>query len=148
MTECDHDDDLPYGLADARSHSLSRRPRLRRAVHCRDLPVAALRRTGKGSDRQRRLANFVEAFFAKIQAFHQAPRHPKWREVNLAAEVPGWRQFVPARLWLERRTSRFAVSDDPRLKADFDRFAKAKDLSGEEQEKIFEEFLRWRERVR
>ena len=47
----------------------------------------------KGSDRQRRLANFVEAFFAKIQGFHQAPRHPKWREVNLAAEVPGGAPF-------------------------------------------------------
>jgi TRAP transporter TAXI family solute receptor len=102
----------------------------------------------KGSDRQRRLANFVEAFFAKIQGFHQAPRHPKWREVNLAAEVPGWRRFEPARLWLERQASQVAATDDPRLKADFDRFAKAKKLSGQEHEKIFEEFLRWRERAR
>ena len=29
--------------------------------------------------------------------------------------------------------------------ADFERFAKAKNLSGDEREKILEEFLRWRE---
>ena len=48
-----------------------------------------------GTDRHRKVARFVEAFIAKFPAFLQPPRHPKWREVNLAAQVPGWTRFVP-----------------------------------------------------
>ena len=45
------------------------------------------------SVRYKRLEAFVTAFFDKIDQFQQAPRHPKWREVNLAAQVPGWVRF-------------------------------------------------------
>jgi len=48
-----------------------------------------------GTERHRKVARFVEAFGAKFPAFLQPPRHPKWREVNLAAQVPGWTRFVP-----------------------------------------------------
>src|SRR5713101_6011313 len=44
----------------------------------------------KGSDRYRRVERFVERFFTKWDKFLQPPRHPKWRDVNLAATVPGW----------------------------------------------------------
>jgi TRAP transporter TAXI family solute receptor len=100
----------------------------------------------KGSDRQRRLATFVDAFFSKIQSFQAAPRHPKWREVNLATDVPGWRRFEPAKLWLERQAqaSGNAGSDDPRLRADFERFAKSRKMSSGDRERMFQEFLRWR----
>ncbi len=46
-----------------------------------------------GSERHRKVARFVEAFQAKFDQFLRAPRHPKWREVNLAAQVPGWVRF-------------------------------------------------------
>ncbi|MDO9707676.1 TAXI family TRAP transporter solute-binding subunit [Paracraurococcus lichenis] len=49
-----------------------------------------------GTERHRKVARFVEAFTAKFPAFLQPPRHPKWREVNLAAQVPGWTRFAPA----------------------------------------------------
>jgi TRAP transporter TAXI family solute receptor len=102
----------------------------------------------KGSDRQRRLNTFVEAFFEKIEEFHKAPRHPKWQEVNLAAEVPGWRRLDAARMWLEKRQQEtpVAAARDPQLRADFERFAKARSASGNDNEKLFEEFLRWREK--
>ena len=48
-----------------------------------------------GTERHRKVARFVEAFTARFPAFLQPPRHPKWREVNLAAQVPGWTRFVP-----------------------------------------------------
>jgi len=51
---------------------------------------------GPGTERHRKVARFVEAFTAKFPAFLQPPRHPKWREVNLAAQVPGWVRFNPA----------------------------------------------------
>ena len=49
-----------------------------------------------GTERHRKVARFVDAFFEKFPAFLRPPRHPKWREVNLAAQVPGWSRFAPA----------------------------------------------------
>lgn len=46
-----------------------------------------------GSERHRKVARFVEALQSRFQEFLQPPRHPKWREVNLAAQVPGWVRF-------------------------------------------------------
>jgi uncharacterized protein len=57
------------------------------------------------SDRFRKVARFVEAFFSNFDKFRQPPRHPKWREVNLTAEVPGWTRFQPAEDWLVRQTT-------------------------------------------
>ena len=45
----------------------------------------------KGTDRYRRIENFVEHFFPSLAQFQKPPRHPKWREANLAAVLPGWR---------------------------------------------------------
>lgn len=47
-----------------------------------------------GTERHRKVARFVEALAANFEAFLRPPRHPKWREVNLAATVPGWTRFT------------------------------------------------------
>src|SRR6266446_2270491 len=47
----------------------------------------------KGSDRYRRVDKFVKAFFTKFDEFKKPPRHPSWRDANLAATIPGWRRF-------------------------------------------------------
>ena len=49
-----------------------------------------------GTERHRKVARFVEAFQAKFPAFLRPPRHPKWRDVNLEAQVPGWTRFNAA----------------------------------------------------
>ena len=54
-------------------------------------------------DRYRRVQRFVEAFFPKIAEFQKPPRHPKWREVNLAANLPGWPRFEVAETWLDNQ---------------------------------------------
>src|ERR1700746_2926618 len=67
----------------------------------------------KGSVRYRRVERFVERLFAKWDSFQTAPRHPKWRDVNLAATVPGWTRWSVAEQIFERmRTSREALSRD------------------------------------
>jgi len=50
----------------------------------------------QGTERHRRVARFVESFVANFDAFLRPPRHPKWQEVNLGAQVPGWIRFNPA----------------------------------------------------
>ena len=49
----------------------------------------------KGSDGYRRVERFIEQLFAKWDKFQTPPRHPKWRDVNLAATVPGWNSPQP-----------------------------------------------------
>jgi TRAP transporter TAXI family solute receptor len=55
--------------------------------------VMAVYAWAPGSDRYRKVARFVEALQSRFQEFLRPPRHPKWREVNLAAQVPGWVRF-------------------------------------------------------
>ena len=61
------------------------------------------------SERYRNLANFVDAFFTRFQSLTEPGHHPKWREVNLAAELPGWTRFAPAEQWLQRNAPVVAV---------------------------------------
>ncbi len=60
----------------------------------------------KGTDRYRRIQKFVDNFFPKLAEFQKAPRHPKWREANLAAVLPGWTRFAGADEWLRNRDKR------------------------------------------
>ena len=53
------------------------------------------------SDRYRRVAKFIDAFFSKIDEFDKPPRHPKWREASIAATIPGWQRFKAAQDWLD-----------------------------------------------
>jgi uncharacterized protein len=52
-------------------------------------------------DHYRRVQRFVEAFFPRITDFQRPPHHPKWRDVNLAAILPGWTRFEAAQAWLD-----------------------------------------------
>ena len=99
----------------------------------------------KGSDRYRRIENFVNHFFPKLAEFQKAPRHPKWRETNLAATLPGWTRFEGAEQWLQRNrqpaiagvrdqfnqflADRGGVSPVPGTQAD--------------RERLFQEFVKW-----
>jgi hypothetical protein len=50
----------------------------------------------RGSERYQKVARFVNALFAKFPQLQQPPHHPKWTEVNLAAQLPGWTRFRTA----------------------------------------------------
>jgi TRAP transporter TAXI family solute receptor len=47
----------------------------------------------QNAERRDRILRFSRALSLKFEAFTRPPRHPKWREVNLAAGVPGWTKF-------------------------------------------------------
>jgi TRAP-type uncharacterized transport system substrate-binding protein len=47
-------------------------------------------------DRQKRVARFVDYLFERFPKLQtEAGYHPKWRELNLAATVPGWQRYAP-----------------------------------------------------
>ncbi len=54
-----------------------------------------------GNDRYRKLTQFVDAFFTKFPTFQKPPFHPKWKEVSLAAPLPGWTRLPYAQQWLD-----------------------------------------------
>jgi TRAP-type uncharacterized transport system substrate-binding protein len=56
----------------------------------------------KESARYKRVATFVDAFFSRFTEFQRPPRHPKWQEVSLVEEVPGWTRFPEASAWLAK----------------------------------------------
>jgi hypothetical protein len=101
-----------------------------------------------GSDRYRKVARFVDAFFEQFPALLEPSRHPKWKEVNLAAQVPDWTRFAPAENWLKR--SMVATSGNSPLQRDFMAFL---DQSGRasvsgsaaDREALFQEFVRWQQ---
>ena len=56
-----------------------------------------------GTERHRGRRAVHRGVLRQFQQFLQPPRHPKWKEVNLAAQVPGWTRFPPAQDWLARQ---------------------------------------------
>ena len=54
------------------------------------------------TDRYRKLALFVDAFFTKFPAFQNPPFHPKWKEVSLAAPLADWKRLPAAQQWLDQ----------------------------------------------
>jgi hypothetical protein len=103
-----------------------------------------------GSERYRNLANFVEAFFTGFPALLNPGHHPKWSEVNIAAELPGWRRFPPAEQWLERNAQTAGALAQQDLKAFFSRFIderqKATDgllLTQQQKDELFRQFQLW-----
>jgi hypothetical protein len=97
----------------------------------------------KGTDRYRRIQNFVEQFFPKLAEFQKPPRHPKWREANLAAVLPGWKRFEGAEEWLRTRGN--LVQGD---REQFDKFltgrnARPAALAPQDRDRLFQEFLQW-----
>jgi uncharacterized protein len=98
----------------------------------------------KDSERYRRLARFVEAFFPRLAEFQRPPRHAKWRETNLAAVLPGWTRFEPAERWLETNRARLNAA----ARGQFDQFlvehsSPERGPTMEEREQLFREFLQW-----
>jgi len=98
------------------------------------------------SGRYQLLGNFVDAFFSRFPEFQAVRRQPRWQEVNLAAILPDWRRFKPAERWLQawqaRQLGTGSTGAPPRS-----------DTSGRmvpgdrdpEMQRLFEEFLEWRE---
>ena len=99
----------------------------------------------KNSDRYRRIEKFVDAFFANIDELKKPPRHPKWRETNLAATVPGWTRFEAAEQWLINNNQATYLSDQRKFEQFMLERANRADRNqtNSDHEALFEEFLKW-----
>ncbi|MBV8131102.1 MAG: TRAP transporter substrate-binding protein [Alphaproteobacteria bacterium] len=103
-----------------------------------------------GSERYRNLVNFVDAFFTGFQSLLEPGHHPKWHEVNIMAELPGWRRFPPAEQWLQRNAPVAAVPNLQDLKTIFSRFVDERQqatgglpMTQQEKDQLFGQFEAW-----
>ncbi len=99
------------------------------------------------TERANNVSRFVTDFFNRFQDFQKPPRHPKWREVSLTAEVPGWTRLPFAQDWLDKQNS--ARTASPATQARFNAFLTQthpgvnSNLSDAERQKLFQQFVAW-----
>ena len=91
------------------------------------------------TERGRKLARFVDAFFTKFATLQDPPFHPKWKEVSLAAPLAGWNRLPLAQQWLDKNGL---------IKQRFDAFlqenpATANIQSQADKEALFRQFQAW-----
>jgi hypothetical protein len=97
----------------------------------------------KDSDRYRRIDKFVRAFFTKFPEFQKPPRHPKWRETNLFATIPGWKRFEGAEEMVARYREQVATGKGQQFGQVIVDRSSGRPLTERDRNQLFEDFLKW-----
>jgi TRAP-type uncharacterized transport system substrate-binding protein len=98
----------------------------------------------KNSDRYTRVQRFIEYLFNRWDTLQHPPYHPKWRDVNLAATVPGWTRFSVAEDLLQNMQSQ--QQQQQQQKAAFETFLSNQPTvptTDADREALFRKFLQW-----
>jgi TRAP transporter TAXI family solute receptor len=103
--------------------------------------VLAAYNWGPKTERYRKIAQFVDAFFTKFPTLQNPPFHPKWKEVSLAAPLAGWNRLPVAQQWLDSH------GVEPVTRQRFEAFLKqnpaAAKVSDADRETLFKQFQAW-----
>jgi TRAP-type uncharacterized transport system substrate-binding protein len=99
--------------------------------------------TPADTQRAKRVNRFVDTLFERFDQFRQPGFHPKWSEVNLAAQIPGWTRYPEAQSLLN-------PAGDTDLRSSFDQFLdksgqRTPTMSNDRRDTLFRDFLRWRD---
>jgi hypothetical protein len=102
--------------------------------------ILAVYNSPYGSERYEKVARFVRAFFGQYEKLLAPQRHPKWREVNLAATVSGWTRFRPAQQWLDAHQDQEVTSS-----SELERFLKEAAPGAElDKDRLYQAYMQWR----
>lgn len=100
------------------------------------------------TDRQAKLALFVDRFFSRFDTLLQPPNHAKWRDVNFAATLEDWQRAPQSQAWIDAAHST-AVADAQERES-FKAFltqtgdvVAPESVSDADQEKLFRAFKAW-----
>lgn len=116
--------------------------------------VLAVYNWPKEHDRFRRVQRFIEYYFTRFEALQKPPFHPKWKDINLAAQVPGWTRYFAAEEMLARRSpaaagkAPTAVAAGAAVDVQLARQQAERAAPGDaaQQEALFKKFLEWTKR--
>lgn len=105
--------------------------------------VLAVYNWPRESDRFRRVQRFIEHYFDRFEGLQKPPYHPKWKNVNLAAQVPGWTRYSIAdeklkQLTVAKAQQRPGPPDQGRQQA-----VRTGTTDAAAQERLFQQFLEW-----
>ncbi len=106
--------------------------------------VLAVYNWPKDSDHYNRVQRFTQYLFDRWDTFQHPPYHPKWRDVNLAATVPGWTRFSAAQDMLQQ----VEAQQQAQQKTEFQTFLSkqaAMPVNAADREALFREFLQWQD---
>jgi hypothetical protein len=104
--------------------------------------VLAAINVAENTERYRKIARFVEAFFTRFEELRKPGFLPLWKDINLSAEVRGWTRFKAAQDWLDRRQKESAKTTE--VRDSFGTYLKPTGQAGAaERERLFQEFLKW-----
>ena len=91
----------------------------------------------ENTDRYRKIARFVDAFFRHFEELRKPGFLPLWKDVNISAELKGWTRFKAAQDWLNQENA---------LRAAFSAYLLRRGRTSPgaaDKEEFFEEFLTW-----
>jgi TRAP-type uncharacterized transport system substrate-binding protein len=100
----------------------------------------------KNTDRYARVERFIEYLFSRWDTLQHPPYHPKWRDVNLAATVPGWTRFAVADQLLQQMQAQQQQQQKQQQRADFETFLSNQPkmpANDADREDLFRKFLQW-----
>jgi TRAP-type uncharacterized transport system substrate-binding protein len=102
----------------------------------------------RNSDRYNRVERFIQYLFTRWDTLQHPPYHPKWRDVNLAATVPGWTRFTVAEQLLQQMQAQQqqAQQQQKQQRAAFEVFLSNQPrmpVSEADREDLFRKFLEW-----
>jgi len=101
----------------------------------------------KSTDRYNRVERFIQYLFSRWDTLQHPPYHPKWRDVNLAATVPGWTRFSVAEQLLQQMAAE--QQQQKQQRAAFETFLSNQPkmpASDADREDLFRKFLQWQAR--
>src|ERR1700688_4080885 len=93
------------------------------------------------TDRYRKLALFVDAFFGRFPPSKTPPFHPKWKEVSLSAPLADWTRFPAAKQWLDQHGIQPVARD--RFETFLKQSPAAELKSDADKEALFKQFRAW-----
>ncbi|MGI9410070.1 MAG: TAXI family TRAP transporter solute-binding subunit [Hyphomicrobiaceae bacterium] len=107
-----------------------------------------------GNERYGKVARFVDSFLSRLDDLQRAPRHPRWRDMNLTAKVSGMQRFPLVKEWIDRhRPQAVARSRTPKrsLRQTFQAFIETQAAAGRTTEllrsskaELYQRFIAWR----
>jgi TRAP transporter TAXI family solute receptor len=106
--------------------------------------VLAVYNWQREGDRFRRVQRFIEYYFDRFEGFQKPPYHPKWKSINLAAQVPGWTRYWVAeeklKLMAAAKSQQPPIIDENQARR---QAARAVPNKAAEQERLFRQFIEW-----
>jgi TRAP-type uncharacterized transport system substrate-binding protein len=104
----------------------------------------------ENSERYKKVARFVDAFFSKIDEFQKPPRHPKWSESSISASIPGWQRFKASEDWLVAHNATPPAPQSTELNNRFEKFLIDSRIPGAsdpaQRKELLLQFLEWQKR--